>query len=46
MGLVNVKVILKNPREKDLKALEVDALADSGGCTSLHPRTYKNTVET
>jgi len=30
MGLINVKVILKNPREINLKPLEVDALADSG----------------
>ena len=29
MGLVNAKVILKNPREGELKALEVDALVDS-----------------
>ena len=30
MGLVNAKIILINPRVKKLKALEVDALADSG----------------
>ncbi len=30
MGLVNVKIILKNPREKNFKPLEVEALADSG----------------
>src|SRR3990172_3099974 len=30
MGLVNAKIILKNPRVKKLKPLEVDALADSG----------------
>ena len=30
MGLINVKVILKNPRERNLKPLEVEALADSG----------------
>ncbi len=30
MGLVNAKVILKNPRERELQALEVEALADSG----------------
>jgi clan AA aspartic protease len=29
MGLVSAKVILKNPREGELKALEVDALVDS-----------------
>jgi len=30
MGLVNGKVILKNPRLPELEAVEVDALADSG----------------
>ena len=30
MGLVNGKVILRNPRLPDLEAMEVDALADSG----------------
>ena len=30
MGLVNDKVILRNPRLPDLEAMEVDALADSG----------------
>ena len=30
MGLVNGKLILKNPRLPDLDALEVEALADSG----------------
>ncbi len=30
MGLVNSKVLLKNPRLPELKAVEVDALADSG----------------
>lgn len=30
MGLVNAKIILKNPRVKRLKPLEVDAFADSG----------------
>ena len=29
MGLVNAKLILKNPRKTDLKPVEVDALADS-----------------
>ena len=29
MGLVNAKLILKNPRKPDLKPVEVDALADS-----------------
>ncbi|MBI3815086.1 MAG: clan AA aspartic protease [Nitrospinae bacterium] len=30
MGLVNAKIILKNPRVKKLKPLEVDVLVDSG----------------
>lgn len=30
MGLINAKVILKNPRERELQPLEVEALADSG----------------
>src|SRR5882724_1851019 len=30
MGLVNAKVLLKNPRRPDLQPVEVDALADSG----------------
>jgi len=30
MGLVNAKLVLKNPRRPDLQPVEVDALADSG----------------
>lgn len=30
MGLVNAKVILKNPTRTDIEAIEVDALVDSG----------------
>ena len=30
MGLVNTKLILKNPRKPKLKPIEVDALADTG----------------
>jgi clan AA aspartic protease len=30
MGLVNAKIVLKNPRRPDLQPVEVDALADSG----------------
>jgi clan AA aspartic protease len=30
MGLVNAKVLLKNPRKPELQPIEVDALADSG----------------
>lgn len=30
MGLVNAKVLLKNPRKPELQPIEVEALADSG----------------
>jgi clan AA aspartic protease len=30
MGLVNAKLLLKNPRKPELQPVEVDALADSG----------------
>jgi clan AA aspartic protease len=30
MGLVNAKLVLKNPRRPDIQPVEVDALADSG----------------
>ena len=30
MGLVNAKVILKNPKEPELEPVEAEALADSG----------------
>jgi clan AA aspartic protease len=30
MGLVNAKLLLKNPRQAELQPIEVDALADSG----------------
>lgn len=30
MGLVNAKLLLKNPRKPELQSIEVDALADSG----------------
>ena len=30
MGLVNSKLLLKNPRKPDLESVEVDALADTG----------------
>ena len=29
MGLINAKILLKNPRKPELEAVEVDALADS-----------------
>ncbi|HKI33232.1 MAG TPA: clan AA aspartic protease [Gemmataceae bacterium] len=39
MGLINVKLILKNPRHPELQPVEVTALADSGAvhlCIPLH----------
>src|ERR1051326_6494063 len=30
MGLVNAKLVIKNPRKPELQPMEVDALADSG----------------
>jgi clan AA aspartic protease len=30
MGLVSAKILLENPKESELKAIEVDALVDSG----------------
>ncbi len=30
MGLVNTKILLKNPRKPDIEPIEVEALADSG----------------
>lgn len=41
MGLVNAKVILKNPKEGELKALEVDALVDSGAVHLCIPEHIK-----
>jgi len=41
MGLVSAKIILGNPKEKDIKQLEVDALVDSGAvhlCIPEHVR--------
>lgn len=41
MGLVNAKVVIRNPRKPDLTPIEVDALADSGSvhlCIPEHTR--------
>lgn len=41
MGLVNAKVILKNPRQPELEPVEAEALADSGAlhlCIPEHVR--------
>ncbi len=41
MGLVNAKVILKNPRREELTPLEVEALADSGAVHLCIPEHIK-----
>lgn len=38
MGLVNAKLILKNPRKPDLAPVEIEALADSGAVHFCIPR--------
>ena len=49
MGLVNAKIILKNPRVRNLKPLEVNALVDSGAvhlCIPEHVRLQLKLEET
>jgi hypothetical protein len=41
MGLVNTKVILKNPKEREIQPLEVEALADSGAVHLCIPEHVK-----
>ena len=41
MGLVNAKIILKNPREKKLKAMEEVALVDTGSVHLCIPEHMK-----
>lgn len=41
MGLVNGKVILRNPRLPELAAVEVDALADSGAVHLCIPESVR-----
>jgi clan AA aspartic protease len=45
MGLVNAKVILKNPRKPELTPIEVDALADSGSLHLCIPEHIKVQME-
>lgn len=48
MGLVHAKVQLKNPRDPSLKAVDVEALADSGAvhlCIPEHVRLQLNLEE-
>lgn len=41
MGLVNGKVLLKNPRLPELEAVEVDALADTGAVHLCIPESVR-----
>ncbi|MCK4330590.1 clan AA aspartic protease [candidate division WOR-3 bacterium] len=41
MGLVSTKIILKNPKEKKLKPLEVNALVDTGSVHLCIPEHIK-----
>jgi clan AA aspartic protease len=45
MGLVNAKVILRNPRKPELTPIEVDALADSGSVHLCIPEHIKIQLE-
>ncbi|WP_347274164.1 clan AA aspartic protease [Candidatus Kuenenia sp.] len=45
MGLVNTKIILKNPRKPDLTPIEVDALADTGSVHLCIPEHLKIQLE-
>ena len=45
MGLVNAKVILKNPSKVGLESIEVDALADSGAVHLCIPEHIKIQLE-
>ena len=48
MGLVNAHVTLKNPRQPDSAAVEVEALADSGSvhlCIPEHVRMQRHLAE-
>lgn len=45
MGLVNGKIILKNPRLPGLEAVEVDALADSGTVHLCIPESVRKQLQ-
>ena len=45
MGLVNAKLVLKNPRKPDLQPVEVDALVDSGAVHLCIPRHIQIQLE-
>jgi clan AA aspartic protease len=45
MGLVNARVILKNPSKVDLESIEVDALVDSGAVHLCIPEHIKIQLE-
>ncbi len=49
MGLVNAKILLKNPRKPELEPIEVEALVDSGArhvCIAEHIRIQLQLDET
>ena len=45
MGIVNAKVMLKNPRKPELQPVEVDALADTGAVHLCIPEHIKIQLE-
>ena len=45
MGLVNAKILLRNPRKLDLESIEVDALVDSGAVHLCIPEHVKIQLE-
>ncbi len=45
MGLVNTKLVLKNPRRVDLEGIEVNALADTGAIHLCIPEHVKIQLE-
>lgn len=45
MGIVNAKIMLKNPRKPELQPVEVDALADTGAVHLCIPEHVKIQLE-
>lgn len=43
MGLVNAKIILRNPRRPELSPLEIEAFADTGA-VHLYTFSYTNSA--
>ena len=46
MGLTNAKIQLRNPRLPELEAVEIDALADTGGGPPVHSAAHPTPVAT